>query len=469
MGTRGGFGKKGCFSARFDLVPVAVVPRPFALLLLLLLLGFFLPVLLLFPFLVLPVTPVPAVAVAARPAAAARAGPPHRRLARDQASDHKARAVEGIRTSGWALRAVCIDGGRSSAPRAHRARWRRVEARRELCGLVSDFRLLKVRRDHSERSLLGARAVTMSARMRRALAIALIIVLLVCPQRANGARNPEPTHEPAPSRLGAHPSHGSNPKPSLTLPSLPDAGQFLSKFIGKNVRRVWKNRRDAAAEGRAPVGWLDRTFDWLDGRVSEVLNRVPLGRSPYDEETAAREWKETFGDDGSFEASTAAAARRGSRPRGAGGRCRGTHRRGATASRIRPGGSWALVESQPQTTKAKEKSQPEAMRRRRRKPKFKRKGRTSGGQETQTRLVFTMGGRDDGGRRGGRRNRNKPREPEYKDAEDSGGSSTTPSSNSTYSTRWREPRPRRPRGLPRRGAPNPGTRARSLAPTSATQ
>ena len=44
---------------------------------------------------------------------------------------------------------------------------------------------------------------------------------------------------------------GSQSKPSLTLPSLPDAGQFLSKFIGKNVRRVWKNRRDAAAEGRA--------------------------------------------------------------------------------------------------------------------------------------------------------------------------------------------------------------------------
>ena len=132
VGTRGGYGKKGVFLGWFDLVPVAVVPRPFALLLLLLLLGFFLPVLLLFPFLVLPVTPVPAVAVAARPAAAARAGPPHRRLARDQASDHKARAVEGIRTGGWALRAVCIDGGRSSAPRAHRARWRRVEARREL-------------------------------------------------------------------------------------------------------------------------------------------------------------------------------------------------------------------------------------------------------------------------------------------------------------------------------------------------
>ena len=73
------------------------------------------------------------------------------------------------------------------------------------CGLVSENRLLPpLRRDHSERSLLGARAVTMSARMRRALAIALIIVLLVCPQRADGARIPEPSHEPAPSRRGAH-------------------------------------------------------------------------------------------------------------------------------------------------------------------------------------------------------------------------------------------------------------------------
>ena len=69
------------------------------------------------------------------------------------------------------------------------------------CGLVSENRLLPpLRRDHSERSLLGARAVTMSARMRRALAIALIIVLLVCPQRADGARNPEPTHPPRQSK-----------------------------------------------------------------------------------------------------------------------------------------------------------------------------------------------------------------------------------------------------------------------------
>mgnify|MGYP006892432370 FL=1 len=64
------------------------------------------------------------------------------------------------------------------------------------------------------------------------------------------------------------------------------------------MRRVWKNRRDAAAEGTAPAGWLDRTFDWLDGRVGPVLNKVPLGRSHYDQETAEREWRERFGDDG---------------------------------------------------------------------------------------------------------------------------------------------------------------------------
>ena len=273
----------------------------------------------------------------------------------------------------------------------------------------------------------------MSARMRRALAIALIIVLLVCPQRANGARNPEPTHEPAPSRLGAHPSHGSNSKPSLTLPSLPDAGQFLSKFIGKNVRRVWKNRRDAAAEGRAPVGWLDRTFDWLDGRVSEVLNRVPLGRSHYDEETAAREWKETFGDDGSFEASDGGggATWESTTTQPAGGAEELIVEEPLVVEDPSREGVGRGSELQPQTTKAKEESQPEATKaKEERKPKFKRKGPDPlADKKRKPDFVFTMGGRDeetmDEGE-GGQENRNKPREPEYKDAEDSGGRFNNP-------------------------------------------
>ena len=250
---------------------------------------------------------------------------PSRRL--DQSVGCKARAVEGFERVVGRL----IDGGRN-APGP--CLWRRRSARD--CAVSSRFRLLKVRRGHSERSLLGARAVTMSARMRRALAIALIIVLLVCPQRANGARNPEPTHEPAPSRRGAHPSHGSNSKPSLTRPSHPDAGPIQSQFIGKNVRGVEEPRRRRG--GPRPVGWLDRTFDWLDGRVGRYSTgcrsddrtttrrpRRASGRRP--SETTARSRPRT-----------AAAARRGSRPRRSRRAVpRNSSSRSHSSSRIRPG------------------------------------------------------------------------------------------------------------------------------------
>ena len=114
-----GFGHKG-----LDLEPVVVVvPVPLALLLLVLLLVLLFLVFILLPLLVLPVPPVSVVAIAARPAAAARAGPPaHRaewlgieRLVRKHGLPRRD-SNERIRSTPRSF----------VSPRAYRDRWRRV-------------------------------------------------------------------------------------------------------------------------------------------------------------------------------------------------------------------------------------------------------------------------------------------------------------------------------------------------------
>ena len=258
----------------------------------------------------------------------------------------------------------------------------------------------------------------MSARMRRALAAALLIVLLACPQPAEGAPNSEPyprTRPISPRCPLAVPGSSSN-VPSLTLSVTPRAGQFLSKLIGKNVRRVWKNRRDAAAEGTAPAGWLDRTFDWLDGRVGPVLNKVPLGRSHYDQETAEREWRERFGDDG-FETDGASwESTTGTAPNAPDDDDVET-----PTTRETPG---EKVEPEPE---------PEPEKKEKEKKKPTKKGPDPlADKKREPDFVFTMGGPDGTeteAPRGEkeREKRSKPREPERKDAsEGSGGRFNNP-------------------------------------------
>jgi len=184
------------------------------------------------------------------------------------------------------------------------------------------------------------------------------------------------------------------------------------------VRRVWKNRRDAAAEGTAPAGWLDRTFDWLDGRVGPVLNKVPLGRSHYDQETAEREWRERFGDDG-FETDGASwESTTGTAPNADDDADVET-----PTTRETPGEKNEEIEPEPEPEKKeKEKKKP-----------TKKKGRDPlADKKREPDFVFTMGGPDGTeteAERGEkeREKRSKPREPERKDAsEGSGGRFNNP-------------------------------------------
>lgn len=183
------------------------------------------------------------------------------------------------------------------------------------------------------------------------------------------------------------------------------------------MRRVWKNRRDAAAEGTAPAGWLDRTFDWLDGRVGPVLNKVPLGRSHYDQETAEREWRERFGDDGletdgaSWESTT------GTAPNADDDADVET-----PTTRETPGEKNEEIEPEPEPEKKeKEKKKP-----------TKKGPDPLADKKREPDFVFTMGGPDETeteAPRGEkeREKRSKPREPERKDAsEGSGGRFNNP-------------------------------------------
>ena len=227
-------------------------------------------------------------------------------------------------------------------------------------------------------------------------------------------QTPNPTHEPAPSRRGAHwPSPARvRRKPSLTLSVNPRAGQFLSKLIGKNVRRVWKNRRDAAAEGTAPAGWLDRTFDWLDGRVGPVLNKVPLGRSHYDQETAEREWRERFGDDG-FETD-------------------GASWESTTGTALNADDDVETPTTRETPGEKNEEVEPEKEKKEKKKPTKKKGPDPLADKKREPDFVFTMGGPDGTETEASRgekerEKRDKPREPERKDAsEGSGGRFNNP-------------------------------------------
>lgn len=52
------------------------------------------------------------------------------------------------------------------------------------------------------------------------------------------------------------------------------SGQYLTKFIGKNIRRVWRARREARNKTQ-PEGWFERAVDWVD----LTLSKVPVGRN----------------------------------------------------------------------------------------------------------------------------------------------------------------------------------------------
>lgn len=168
---------------------------------------------------------------------------------------------------------------------------RLVEAKQTITNTRENSRTLHI----SRRGLLLVTS-KMGAVARRLVLVVVCVLLALCPEPTEGERPPrlDPNNEiQGFLKHGGHPAnlrpyHDSPPCPPSHDPHYSSrAGQLLTKTLSRGIKKAWRERRVSADTGEPPLGWFQRAFDWMDGRVvsDETSKHETTGDSfdPFDE------------------------------------------------------------------------------------------------------------------------------------------------------------------------------------------